>query len=311
MKKSEIKLSFTMPKFSYSEKDGETVREVKSFTQFAPLNVTDTEYFKNAVQYNIFRFGELSLYGKYYAEILKKDKTAAGRAKAEKLENEYTDFRKLFTEFKTDLGEVYEDVTEAVTVFKEDSFAKCFALYMTGITSYSAPNNDGGMDNVHIHVGNTSTHDARIHTYMDAFKDAEQEADAPEQAKKKKEATNNINALANEYFKTYGGTYYKKITYSLSQKLLNDELFTRSKKKLSANAKGGTKSTRLTPFEMCMQLFALCLYTQGIPLVDGTKTEYYETVGAKGEKTLATIKKKDRKPRSKKTEQNTVEVATK
>lgn len=283
MKESTNAISVKFPKFKYSETDnGDMVAEVDTAKIVVPNNVLDTEYFRTAVQYHIYVIGEKVLNGKYLSEYYRQKKlgnkvTASQVEKLRKLKSEKELYVTSYIQFSDSLDNIYSDSTEAIASFMSDGFAELFALWILGEKSYVMESSDmfgdGNTDTVYFHFPDES----KISGYVADFA----EDVTPQQ---KKETVNAVNVYCNTHFKTYGGEIYKNITYSISQKLLHDELFSRSKKQLKTDKKGrGIVNVMLTNYELALQLFSICMYTLGIPFYNGKSITYIKEMGVKPE----------------------------
>ena len=275
MKKSNNVIILTMPKFAYKvdKESGEKTMEKVTAEIYVPTNVLDVDTFQNAVQYHIFRYGEKVLHGKYWSEYVK-EPTKKDKEKLAKTEKEYQTFTDMFNEWSGNLNDVYENATDATEAFLSDEFSKIFAVWILGEKSYTVPSALNGRQEtrtVFFHFPDESKVSGYVADFLEGVTD-----------KQKKATTEAVNTYCNTYFKTVGtaenGDVYKNVTFKISQKLLNDELFSRSKKALKADKKGrGIKNEWLTPFELTSQLFAICMHTLGMPFFDGkTTVEYVE-----------------------------------
>lgn len=275
MKKSNNVIILTMPKFAYKvdKESGEKTMEKVTAEIYVPTNVLDIDTFQNAVQYHIFRYGEKVLHGKYWSEYVK-EPTKKDKEKLAKTEKEYQTFTDMFNEWSGNLNDVYENATDATEAFLSDEFSKIFAVWILGEKSYTVPSALNGHQEtrtVFFHFPDESKVSGYVADFLEGVTD-----------KQKKATTEAVNTYCNTYFKTVGtaenGDVYKNVTFKISQKLLNDELFSRSKKALKADKKGrGIKNEWLTPFELTSQLFAICMHTLGMPFFDGkTTVEYVE-----------------------------------
>lgn len=283
MKESTNAISVKFPKFKYSETDnGDMVAEVDTAKIVVPNNVLDTEYFRTAVQYHIYVIGEKVLNGKYLSEYYRQKKlgnkvTASQVEKLRKLKSEKELYVTSYIQFSDSLDNIYSDSTEAIASFMSDGFAELFALWILGEKSYVIESSDmfgdGNTDTVFFHFPDESKVSGFIADFAEDV--------TPQQ---KKTTVNAVNVYCNTHFKTYGGEIYKNITYNISQKLLHDELFSRSKKQLKTDKKGrGIVNVTLTNYELALQLFSICMYTLGIPFYNGKSITYIQNVGVKPE----------------------------
>ena len=285
MKESTRTIGVAMPKFKYSENKEMPdiiIREIETAKIAVPNNVIDEMYFHYAVQYHVYSMGEKILNGKYISEMARQKKnagkiTASQREKVEKLKEEKEAFVNAFEAFTDDLASVYVDSTEAIASFMSDSFSELFALWILGEKSYTVESSDmfgtESTDTVYFHFPDES----KVSGYVADFA----EDVTPQQ---KKSTVEMINAYCNNHFKTWGGDIYKNITYSISQKLLHDELFSRSKKAMKTDKKGrGITNVTLTNYELALQLFSICMYTLGIPFYNGKSVTYIKEMGVKPE----------------------------
>lgn len=283
MKESTNVMSIRYPKFKYTEtENGDMTVEVEVAKISVPNNVLDAEYFRTAVQYHVYSLGEKVLTGKYLSEYYRHKKlgakvTSSQIEKLRKLKTEKELFVNNYRQFLDSLDAIYSDSTEAIASFLSDGFAELFALWTLGEKSYCIESADmfgnGETDTVYFHFPDES----KISGYVADFA----EDVTPQQ---KKQTVTAINGYCNTHFKTYGGDIYKNITYSISQKLLHDELFSRSKKPLKVDKKGrGVTNVMLTNFELALQLFSVCMYTLGIPFYNGKSVTYIKEMGVKPE----------------------------
>lgn len=283
MKESTISISVKFPKFKYIEtENGDMTVEVEVAKISVPNNVLDMEYFQKAVQYHVYSLGEKVLTGKYLSESFRQKKlgakvTISQIEKLRKLKNEKELFVNNYRQFLDGLDSIYADSVEAIASFMSDGFTELFALWILGEKSYTVESADmfgsESTDTVYFHFPD----EGKISGYVADFA----EDVTPQQ---KKATVEMINAYCNNHFKTYGGDIYKNITYSISQKLLHDELFSRSKKAMKTDKKGrGIVNVTLTNYELALQLFSICMYTLGIPFYNGKSVTYIKEMGVKPE----------------------------
>lgn len=275
MKKSNNTIILTMPKFAYKvdKESGEKTMEKVMAEIYVPTNVLDFGTFQDSVQYHIYRYGEKVLHGKYWSEYVK-EPAKRDKDKVLKLKKEYETYSEMYVSWLAGLADKYANATNAQEVFLSDEFAKIFAIWVLGEKSYIVPaelNGKQDTETVHFHFPDESKVSGYVRDFLEGVTD-----------KQKKTTTEAVNTYCNTYFKTVGTAenddVYKNVTFKISQKLLNDELFSRSKKALKADKKGrGIRNEWLTPFELTSQLFAICMYTLGMPFFDGkTTVEYVE-----------------------------------
>lgn len=302
MKESTRSISIRTHKFSYklNKETEEREREQEVAKIAIPNNVVDDSYFKMAVQYHVYSMGEKVLTGKYITEAQKvkeagKKVTDAQKEKLERTKAEKLAFVEDMKRFMNILEATYVDVPEAIASFLQDDFARLFSVWIMGEKGYVAEDSDIYGEGSTVTIPFAFPEQDKLGGFVLDFK----EDITPAQ---KKVTVDAVNAYCNRHLKTWGGELYKNITYSHSQKLLHDEWFSRSKKDMKLDRKGrGIANISKDNFELAFQLFAICMYSQGIPFYNG-KSQQYMNVGI-GEKVVA-------RPTTKAEQQNQKKPAT-
>lgn len=241
---------------AFNSKTGELTPSVYAI----PNNVLDVEYFEYACQYYANMFIAEKLENKLNKTITKHVENG-DIINEEELE-EYTTletWKKHIEEYKTQVLEVFED--SIFDEFLSDGFARVFTISLLGVKSYNGLDftfNEGKLDMSQICVKIKEIDFCKAMT-----------------TEYKKALLADIKEFCGANFATHGGDIYKNISYSkFTIDLLQRELLTRCKKALKHNKKGrGIESSYLDDFSMTMQLFALCMHTQGIPLATENKVQ--------------------------------------
>lgn len=279
MKEATRSMSVRTHKFTYKVNKETEIRErEQEVTKIAiPNNVLDEAYFKMAVQYHVYSMGERVLTGKYLVEAQKlkdagKKATEAQKEKLDRVKEEKSEFVEDMKRYMDILDATYIDVPETIASFMQDDFARLFAVWLMGEKGYVAEDSDIYGEGSTVTIPFAFPEQDKLGGFVLDFK----EDITPAQKKITVEA---VNAYCNRHLKTWGGDIYKNITYSHSQKLLHDEWFSRSKKDMKIDRKGrGISNVSKDNFELAFQLFAICMYSQGIPFFNG-KSQTYMNVG--------------------------------
>lgn len=273
------------------------VKQLKSCTITIPTNVLDVAYFVNCVQYHVFDLASANTSTdlqkvKQDMEDLKKAHKDTG-TKWYNLEKKLNDALNLLALLAAEikvldkhLEEEYEDIEDVKKVFLRDRFAKVFAWTLTGYKSKKVWKNED------------ETKKGKIEEIQFRFKDENkivsllQVFDFSHTQDQKKASAHQIELYANSLFATNGGDVYKNICYKFSPEKVNRDLYTRFKKPYSHDGKGNIKDVQNLPFDLCKQLYFMCLLQLGVPSIDGQKLIKVDEVQAENAPILVKKKKK-------------------
>lgn len=261
-----------------------------------PKNVVDEDYFVQAVQFHIFNIAvlntavELKEQEQKLADLEKQGKKdGIAYSKAQDKRNNLLVLGKLLKEnveaLNAELAEEYESIEDVKNVFLADNFARVYAWVLG---KYSArkvwKNGDeaskGKVEEIKLRF---KDEDKIVSLLKDFSFSTTQE--------QKKQSAKQVSMFANELFATNGGEVYKKISFDFSAKKVNDELYTRFKKPLSHDGKGNIKDLENPAFDLCKQLYFMCLIQLGVPTINGQKIITVEEI-ADCQQVIAVARKK-------------------
>ena len=259
----------------------------KEIKVLIPNNVVSAEYFALSVQYHCFSLYEIDFTNKIIQnennKDFEEDEDNVYFAKVEDLRLAKSTMIALAKTWQTNLADIVEDVESALNTFENDSFAYAFALTITGVKCEKVLSGDGKIETIDFRFNGHETicqEDVKALVCDLKYKNTLTKDYS-------KNLVSKINEFANANFSTNGGSLYKNIHFDFSIDTLVDEVYSRSKVAFKHDTNGkGISNRTVKPFEIAMTLLFLCLHTQGIPFVDGSKTQRYYNVGVKSTENL-------------------------
>lgn len=287
-----------MPKVETKDTETGIIKSLRNAVVTVPKNVIDVQYFKQAVQFNIF---DIAMCNATTALNNINQKLATMKAEGKDDTNAYmkaqdnrNDLIKLISllseairNFDDELTEEYENISDIKTVFLTDTFAKTYAW---ALGHYDAKKvwkngneaNKGKVEEIRFHFSDESK-------IIGCLKDF----DLSTTQEQKKNSAKQIEVLANNLFATPGGEVYKNISYKFTAEKVNKNLYTRFKKLYDFDTKtGNIKDLENTAYDMCKQLFFMCLLQLGVATIDGQKIVKVEEIEANKEPVKINRKKK-------------------
>ena len=145
-----INLDLNKTKLERTKTGSETVatNEVKVTDKvLIPRNVVDNEYFELAVQFHCYQFIDRQLSSKIVSLNNKEWETVEEEEKITdsiiEIQTQKTRLTNSFENWKNELSELVESVEDTLTVFETDSFAKCFAMFVTQFKGETVSTGDG------------------------------------------------------------------------------------------------------------------------------------------------------------------------
>lgn len=251
-------------------------KSLKDIVVTIPRNVIDEDYFIECVQWHIYNIMTLDTSAKLeQAKAKVSELEKAGQedmpaySKAIDKRNNLITLNNLLDaglkELLKALADEYENVSDVVNIFRQDTFAKLYAWSIMGISSFNRWTNGdeagkGKLESINLSIADE---DKIIGLLKDFDLSTTQE--------QKKQSAKAIELFANEHFATNGGELYKNVSFSFSAGKVNKELYSRSKDLLKHDGKGNIKDIDRPAFVMAMQVYLLCLVQMGVPTINGQK----------------------------------------